>query len=364
MNLDELQSVQARERQSSDLQHLRSSFYREVGEYIQELTEERAAVVDRADDPFSSPEVRQLTDDIETAEQTVEAVYERRVGKVVKKASIAAAGMPVDDEGLTREEEALFEDLVARIESSRETVLSVLDGDTPSVSCSIDEPAGESPESEASPSAPESDPDPGRSGAPGAAADQPPETDGVSAADLMGDTGAASSSGSAADPAVDEPGNPSPAEPTADSSGASVSDDQRAPSTAEDREVPSDDPAEPADGAEAGDPASDPLAAESAGGGSDAVDTGTASAPPADAGEGGGPADGDDPGPTDQEPVATDDGRDVVGVPRTTVRVTANVGEVVGADDRDYDLTSEDVVTLPEPNADVLVEKDAAERLE
>ena len=30
MNLDELQSVQARERQSSDLQHLRSSFYREV----------------------------------------------------------------------------------------------------------------------------------------------------------------------------------------------------------------------------------------------------------------------------------------------------------------------------------------------
>ena len=40
-----------------------------------------------------------------------------------------------------------------------------------------------------------------------------------------------------------------------------------------------------------------------------------------------------------------------------------DVGEVVGADDRDYDLGAGTVVTLPEPNADVLVDKDAAERL-
>jgi DNA replication factor GINS len=56
--------------------------------------------------------------------------------------------------------------------------------------------------------------------------------------------------------------------------------------------------------------------------------------------------------------------RNVPGIPRTTVRITADVGEIVGADDRDYDLGSEDVVTLPSPNADVLVEKDAAERLD
>ena len=72
MNLDELQSVQARERQSSDLQHLRPSFYREVGEFVERLSEKRARAVEAADDPFSSPEVRRLTDDIETAEQTVE----------------------------------------------------------------------------------------------------------------------------------------------------------------------------------------------------------------------------------------------------------------------------------------------------
>jgi len=141
MNLDELQSVQARERQSSDLQHLRSSFYQEVGEFIRERNEERARAVEDADDPFSEPEVRRLTDDIETAEGTVEAIYERRVGKVVKKASIAAAGMPVEDDGLTSEESALFESLVARIEDNRERVLSVLDGDAPSVSCSVEDGA-------------------------------------------------------------------------------------------------------------------------------------------------------------------------------------------------------------------------------
>jgi DNA replication factor GINS len=58
-----------------------------------------------------------------------------------------------------------------------------------------------------------------------------------------------------------------------------------------------------------------------------------------------------------------DDGSSIPGLPRTTVRITDDVGEVVGADDRDYDLGSGTVVTLPEPNADVLVDKDAAERL-
>ncbi|MFQ3319537.1 MAG: DNA replication factor GINS [Natronomonas sp.] len=320
MNLDELQSVQARERQSSDLQHLRSSFYREVGEYIQELTERRAQVVDQADDPFSSPEVRQLTDDIETAEQTVEAIYERRVGKVVKKASIAAADMPVDDDGLTQEEEALFEDLVARIEQSRDTVLSVLDGDAPSVSCSVDgatDSAVTSPETTAAPSggdeqAPESTPEPDFDPDP-----LPSDTDGVSAADLMG-SGPDTEPAAETDPVDAAPGTEDGAsEPT---QGAKSESETAAPT-----EVPPD--SEPP-----GEPPNEP----------------------------------DEPSsePEDERPAPTSSERDIPGIPRTTVRVTADVGEVVGADNRDYDLGPEDVVTLPEPNADVLVDKDAAERLE
>ena len=312
MNLDELQSVQARERQSSDLQHLRSSFYREVGEYVRELTEKRARLVEAADDPFSSPEVRKLSDDIETAEGTVEAIYERRVGKVVKKASIGAAGMPVNDNGLTEEEAALFDDLVDRIERNRESVLSVLDGEGPSVSCSID---GGAPE------AASADPDPTPETA---APAETPADEGVNAADLMGS---------------------GPENADAEASGG-VEAGEAEPSGAP----------EPAPGRRADSPPEPPTAdlnpiEESPPNPTDAGGTGEADA-------GGRSAD------RSPEDAAAGAGGTLPGVPRTTVRITDDVGEVVGADDRDYDLGVEDVVTLPEPNADVLVDKNAAEPLE
>ena len=313
MNLDELQSVQARERQSSDLQHLRSSFYREVGEYIHDLTEERARLVEAADDPFSSPEVRKRSDDIETAEGTVEAIYERRVGKVVKKASIAAAGMPVDDNGLTDEEETLFEELVDRIERNRESVLTVLDGEGPSVSCSID---GGAPE------AASADPDPTPETA---APTETPANEGVDAADLMGsgpqDAGAEASSGSEAGEAG--------ASGAPESAPGQRADSPPEPPTA-DLDPVEEPPPDPTDAGSAGETDGDSRPADQS-----SEDDGTAGS-----------------------------GETLPGMPRTTVRITDEVGEVVGADDRDYDLGAEDVVTLPESNADVLVDKDAAERLE
>jgi len=325
MNLDELQSVQARERQSSDLQHLRSSFYQEVGEFIRELNEERASVVEDADDPFSEPEVRRLTDDIETAEGTVEAIYERRVGKVVKKASIAAAGMPVEDEGLTAEESALFESLVARIEDNRDRVLSVLDGDAPSVSCSVEGAApGDSGGVASDGGAADRS---GFEAAPPDSGETPDGAAGVSAADLMG-TAPPTDAETAAAP---EESSPTPPDSRGDSPGVEALPPESSPPEPE-SEL-GDDPG-PSDAARDGDsvadvsPSAEQLAGES----------------------------------TDRSGAADDTG-DVPGMPRTTVRITADVGEIVGADDRDYDLGTEDVVTLPEPNADVLVEKDAAERL-
>ena len=323
MNLDELQSVQARERQSSDLQHLRSSFYREVGEYIQTLNEKRAQAVESADDPFAEPEVRRLTDDIETAEGTVEAIYERRVGKVVKKASIAAAGMSVEDDGLTNEEEALFEDLVTRIEDNRETILSILDGDVPSVSCSIDDEttdiSEQSPDLGGNPSESQHPPEPENA----SGGEDSPTTGGVNAADLMGDASRTDSGAS-----------------TSDVPPESAPPSEAAPST-------SDVPPEPT-------PPSDATSSTS-----ETVSDGEASRERTSR---------DDEATVNvSSPSSTRDEketRDVPGLPRTTVRITADIGEIVGADDRDYDLGAEDVVTLPEPNADVLVEKNAAERLQ
>ena len=40
---------------------------------------------------------------------------------------------------------------------------------------------------------------------------------------------------------------------------------------------------------------------------------------------------------------------------RTTVRITRDVGEIMGVDERTYHLASEDVVTLPEVNATPLL---------
>ena len=294
MNLEELQSVQARERHSSDLQDLRASFYREVGEFIRELTAERDEAVEAATDPFSAPEVRRLSDDIRTARRTAEAIYERRVGKVMKQASIAAAGMPVDDGGLTDEEAELFEDLVDRIERNRERVLGPLEADA------AVEPSTAAPD----------DTD----------AEGPEAADGLGAAD-PDPAESASSSGSSepSDPGGSAPEPPDPPEPEPP---------DREPSDTEQQgqERPGANPTEskrperePADGAE-----------------------------PERAG--------------DDEAAAGAD--NVPAIPRTTVRITADVGEVVGADDRDYDLSPADVVTLPAPNAEVLLDNEAAERLE
>ncbi|WIV68167.1 hypothetical protein [Natrialbaceae archaeon AArc-T1-2] len=287
MNLDELRTVQSTERTKDSLQHLRPSFYQEVGEYIADLEAERDRLAAELDDPFSSPEIRQLTDEVETAKDVVEAVYERRMGKLVKQASLAAAGMNADDEGLTAEEQDLFEDLVARIESNKGRVLDVLEGEQPVTT--------------------ESDGD--------------PPTD-QTAADRSSDT--------------DDTPPPPPAEPPTD----------RRPSASA---VDSD--------------ATDDITAADVMGG-DVVDSPSPTAPGSDDGA-------DDEPTTDTETSpearsATDNAGDRSSddVDRVTVRITCDVGSILGVDDREYTLASDDVVTLPERNAAPLVERDAAEPLE
>lgn len=126
MNVDDLRSVLRTERQKDSLQHLRESFYEDVAEFIAEQKAKREQKAEQLGTHYS-PEIRRLTDEIETAEEVVTSIYERRVGKVVKAASFAAAGMTSETDGLTREEKRLFDDLVARIEENRGTVLSALE---------------------------------------------------------------------------------------------------------------------------------------------------------------------------------------------------------------------------------------------
>ncbi|NHN59477.1 MULTISPECIES: hypothetical protein [Halorussus] len=317
MNLDELRTVQSKERSKDSLQHLRESFYADVADYIADLKDQRERAAERADSPFDDPEVEQLTDEINTAEDVVEAIYERRVGKIVKRASLAAAGMPADEDGLTSEEQELFGELVDRIEENKQDVLDILAGEADPVDSSptptpADAESGTEPTPDPGSGAPaeESTPDPGDP--PSASADSSDTSDSgedVSAADVMGgDDTTDAASGS-----------------TASGGGAAADDDAR-PGAAEAVAVAdgpdSEQSSEPGDGAAPSTSASD-----------------------ADA-----DADSDDPMAGLDE--------------RTTIRITDDVGEIFGVDERTYDLESEDVVTLPEANAEPLVERGAAEKLE
>jgi DNA replication factor GINS len=316
MNLDELRTVQSKERSKDSLQHLRESFYADVADYVADLRERRDRAAERADNPFDDPEVNRLTDEIHTAEEVVEAIYERRVGKVVKRASLAAAGMPADEEGLTSEEQELFGELVETIETNKEAVLDVLAGEDAG---GLDLSGGTSAESSATTSTPEAAPEPGDAPAPSEPA---PEAGGspaddaadVSAADVMG-------GGSGGGPAT------APSERGASDGSSGTDADGSRPETAEA------DATAPASGESAASGAAD-----SGDGGSDDAETG--GSPDADS-----------------DPLAGLD-------ERTTVRLTSDVGEIFGVDERTYDLASEDVVTLPEANAEPLLERDAAEKIE
>lgn len=319
MNLDELRTVQTKERQKDSLQHLRDSFYEDVAEYITDLKAERTQAADAADDPFSDPEVSRLTDEIETAEEVVEAVYERRVGKVVKLSSFAAADMPVDEEGLTTQERDLFEDLVGRIGENKERVLAILAG-----------------ERDSGPASPPAGGDPVGAGP----TDEPPEpTHDAPEQREPADTDAG--------PATEE--SPSRSEPAV---GMGVDDSPADP------DAGSQDPPAPADLPPSND------ADEVIGGATEAAD---APAPHADAEPTTPRADPPEealaagPGGASEPAEEADESPDAE---RTTVRITADVGTVLGVDDREYDLKSEDVVDLPSDNASALLQRDAAEKLE
>jgi DNA replication factor GINS len=299
MNLEDLRAAQTRERATDGLQDLRDSFYVDVAEYIQELKDQRETAAAAASDPFGDPEVQELTDKIETAEQVAEAIYERRMGKLVKQASLAAAGMPDDANGLTDEERALYGDLVDRIESNKAHVLDVISGDADPGS--TDQQATEDA---AAPGSGDSDADPF-----GDASDSPSPTD---PPDEQGDASAAAAMGGGLD-----------------------SDKSDAASASE---TGADDP---------------PAADQNADSGGLAADSESADAIAADLAAVRGSDSHDE-----------DEGADADDVERTTVRVTDDVGEIFGLDEREYDLEAEDVVTLPAENAKPLVEKDAAEKLE
>lgn len=127
MDLDQLREIQTRERRRDALQELRDPFYSEVASYIRDLSERR----DSIDDPYSE-EAQQVNDQLQTARQVTEAIYEKRIGKIVKLASLSANGVSVNESGMTPEETELFDSIVNEIKQNHESVVDpLLQGNNP-----------------------------------------------------------------------------------------------------------------------------------------------------------------------------------------------------------------------------------------
>ena len=361
MNLDELRSAQAKERRKDSLQHLRDAFYDDVAAYVADLRAARDRRAEQVANPFSDDDVRRMSDEIETAEEVAEALYERRVGKVVKLASFAAADMSVETEGLTTQERALFDDLVARIRENKSTVLAALAGEEPPTSPdgSPTASAADGPDEEAT----GADAPATRDDATGPrAADDPPVD--ASPADGQSDP----------DVLAGAMGGESPASPSRESSESGASKDSTAPPDSEENadrtptgrpESATADggatPVEPGPAPPGAGDAGDAPPADGASVDDSSVDDSSADAltsPPTDA-----PAESD--AAADRSAASEADRPDgAADVDRETVRITRDVGSIFGVDEREYDLASEDVVTLPAENAEPLVRRDAAERIE
>jgi len=377
MDLDELRSVQSKERRKDSLQHLRDSFYGDVAEYLADRKRRRDERAASVDSPFSDAEVRKLSDEIDTAEEVVESLYERRVGKVVKLASFAAAGAPADTDGMTAPEAELFEDLVVRIERNKGRVLDVLEADT--------DAAMDAPDDTAVPAGPEAGTgaEPAAVDAPAATAetdDGTPTTDsarqeppgssetpagndaggvladamGATSADGAGDatTGGGDSTDAvgAADAGADRPTATTGTAEPAESPSPGGTDDGPSPASPEEF-VPGSEPDRAGDSDGTGGTAG-PGETDGTNAAGDASDGAT---DPAGVGA--------DVAPDERTSLSAGDG-DSDGGDRRTVRITRDVGEILGVDDIEYELATEDVVTLPSENAAPLVERDAAEPIE
>lgn len=315
MNLEELRSVQSTERTRDSIQHLRESFYEDVADYIAELQRRRQEAAAKADDPFESKEVQQLSDEIRTVRNVTEAVYERRLGKLLTRASLAAAeDVATDEDGLTTEERALFRDVVSRIEENKSNVLGVLegvaDGDIPGVAGTEEKrsvsgsPTQDGDELTAAESG--DDATVGRSRPPPTGSDN--ETGG-------GELGTPSSNdgNQQADQSVDDP---SREEPTfGDQGELHSSEPAREGKKSTDKRREGDHDTGPPDSPSAITNTADPTAESS-------VDS------------------------------------------RTTVKITGDVDRFYGVDEREYDLDPDDVVTLPTENATPLLQSGTAERIE
>jgi DNA replication factor GINS len=110
-----------REERKSKLVPLESDFYEKAARQIRELEEEKSRIEDIYSTKYSI-----IEDEIKTARKSLENIIERRMGKIIKEASLRASSKQKekqDIDSLTQEERELYNHLLELVTRWRSQVL-------------------------------------------------------------------------------------------------------------------------------------------------------------------------------------------------------------------------------------------------
>ncbi|MEM2925204.1 MAG: hypothetical protein QXJ68_05900 [Methanocellales archaeon] len=115
MNLDDLRILQSNERSSPQLQEVEKDLYKKIAEYIKTLEQK---IQDSED-----PETQKIKDERDSAKRVVESIFDKRLGKIIRLASLKASGLGKSPKNLTPEEQIIFDSLVETLEKGRAAIL-------------------------------------------------------------------------------------------------------------------------------------------------------------------------------------------------------------------------------------------------
>ncbi len=119
MNLDDLRLLQSNERGSPQLQEVEKELYRKIAEYVRALDENLFKIGDS--DELKAQKIR---DERDSARRVAEGLFERRLGKIIRLASLKASGFGKSPKNLTPEEQEIFESLAETLQKGRAKILA------------------------------------------------------------------------------------------------------------------------------------------------------------------------------------------------------------------------------------------------
>lgn len=117
MNID-LSKIIRQERSSEKLQKLEGDFYKKVGEYLKSLEEEKAKL-----DPYSTKALI-IEDKLRTDRLNIKNIIDRRLRKIIDKASLKASGHQGYIEFSIKEEEDIYTQVLESITQGKKKILS------------------------------------------------------------------------------------------------------------------------------------------------------------------------------------------------------------------------------------------------